>query len=183
MTTGYEQKEFDDLFRQYYPRLTAYACLLVEREAAEDITQDIFEHLWENWGKIYFHTSMESYLFKSVYNRCINNLKRNKFMDRFRIKTEEDIRKRGEINYYNPDNNDIIKELYIKDIRTEIDKAVNKLPKRMKRIFELSYVEEMNDKEIAELVGISNRTVEKHISLALKKLKVFLGNASLSFLW
>src|SRR5882757_3037632 len=78
LTQG-DEKAFEALFKLYYEKLTLFANRFVNNmPMAEEITADVFTHLWEKGHEISFSTSVSSYLFKMVQNRCLNYLKRQK---------------------------------------------------------------------------------------------------------
>jgi len=82
---------------------------------------------------------------------------------------EEINQKRAE--FYQPDNNEIIRRIEDRELRKEIYNAINELPDKCKEVFKLSYLHEMKNKEIADVLGISLRTVEAHMYKALKYLR------------
>jgi RNA polymerase sigma-70 factor (ECF subfamily) len=65
---------FDDIFHKYYKPLFAYACRFVCTEDAEDIVQNLLLWLWENRSNILINTSLHSYLFRSIYYRCVSSI-------------------------------------------------------------------------------------------------------------
>lgn len=74
------------------------------------------------------------------------------------------------------DNNEVMKKIENKELRNEIVAAINELPDKCKLIFKLSYLQEMKNKTIAEMMGCSQRTVEAHVYKALKILRNKLDN-------
>ena len=73
--------------------------------------------------------------------------------------------------FYQPDNNEVIRRIEDRELRKEIYNAINELPDKCKEVFKLSYLHEMKNKEIADVLGISLRTVEAHMYKALKYLR------------
>jgi RNA polymerase sigma-70 factor (ECF subfamily) len=169
-----DKKAYDELFKKFYPRLTGYACLFLEAQAAEDIVQDLFVYLWENSGSVKIHTSLEAYLFKAVYLRCLNQLKqrktRNSHHDFLRDYLSE-----VQSRLFDPDANESIRKLFMEDLRDEIRSAIDSLPERCREVFMLSYIYKLKNKEISEVLGVSLSTVENHICNALKVLRRKLG--------
>ena len=78
--------------------------------------------------------------------------------------------------YYDPDNNSVMRALFDRDRREAISRSVERLPQKQQEVFRLSYFEEKNHQEIADLLGISIRTVDAHIYAALKNLRSALQN-------
>ena len=170
-----EMEAFTGLFKIHYPGLKAYACLFVDSETAEDLVQDVFIYVWENKGNITIHTSIQAYLFKATYTRCLNYLNRQKMMTTNHRYIEKELRN-YETSFFDPDKNEIIRKLYMNDLRDEINQAIESLPQKCREVFTLSYLMDMQNKEISKLLDISVSTVEKHINYALKILRKLLQN-------
>ena len=88
---------------------------------------------------------------------------------------EEINRRRAE--FYQPDNNEVIRRIEDRELRKEIHDAINELPDKCKEVFKLSYLHDMKNKEIADVLGVSLRTVEAHMYKALKFLRNRLGSS------
>ena len=173
---------FNELYKQYYLSLRAYAELFLDEEEAEDVVQDVFLNVWIRRETLDGSQSLHGYLLRSVYNTSLNALKKKGHSDKYRSIYECEIE---EIvyKYYDPDTNDIIRKLYNQELRADIDAAINSLPARCREVFTLSYLHNMPGKEISLKLGISLSTVENHIHNALKllreKLKVHYANIPL----
>ena len=170
-----DREVFNSLFKDYYPSLKAYACLFLDNESAEDIVQEVFIYIWENKDNITIHTSIKAYFFKAVYTRCLNTIAHQKMRAKKHTNIEFEL-KNYEASFFDPDKNEIIRKLYMDDLHVEIDQAIESLPQKCREVFTLSYVKDMKNKEISELLGTSVSTVEKHINHALKVLRQLLQN-------
>jgi RNA polymerase sigma-70 factor (ECF subfamily) len=169
-TINQDQKsEFDYLFRKYFPRLRAFARVIVkEDEAAKDIVQEAFIKSWEEKDHIEWKT-FESYLFRMVRNRCLNhirdkNLAQQKKQDLTELNRFEEIYR---IDF-------VRNEPYLifeKELKDKLNQAIDQLPPRCKEVFVKSRMEGMKNREIAEELDINIKNVERHISSALKTLK------------
>lgn len=164
-----EREEFNALFRQYYPRLLAYAGLFLDEEFAKDIVQDLMVYLWEKSDTLIIHTSLESYLFRAVYQRCLNIIRHKKIKDTYCH--HKLICSESEAEYYDPDRNQVITQIFSKELRKILDDAIESLPPRCREVFIKSYIEGMHTHEIAIALNISERTAETHIYSALKQLR------------
>ena len=116
---------FESIFREYYLMLKNYAWQYVlEEDVAEDIVQDVFVHLWERRNSLKLKVSVKSYLFTSVYNRCLNRIKHEKVSLRFKkIKTEQE---KVRVAFYENSPVDKIKtpdEGYAAKIKKSIEEA------------------------------------------------------------
>lgn len=164
ITAGLKNRDktvFDFVFNYYYTGLCVYARSWVkDTDVAEDLVQDFFVKLWTNSSNIEITSSLKSYFFTSVKNRAINHLKHDKIKERFGVlaingSTEE----YSNWEYTEPELTELI------------EKGMQKLPPRCREIFILSRFEGKDNGEIANMLGISKRTVELQISNALKILR------------
>ena len=161
---------FNQLFREHYPALRAYAGMLVDDVLAEDFVQDIFLYTWESRQNISIHASIKAYLFKAVHNRCLNHFSHQDVMADKHQQILHELQKQ-EILQADPEKNPVIQKLFMNELRQEIHEAINNLPYKCREVFKLSYIEDYKNKQISQLMGISVSTVEKHINHALKSLR------------
>jgi RNA polymerase sigma-70 factor, ECF subfamily len=172
---------FNDLFRKHFPSLKTYGCLFVDADVAEDIVQDVFIKIWETKETLIIHSSPKAYLFKAVYTRCLNHINRQKMLLVNHQQIESEMRA-YEASFFDPDKSEIIRELYMNELRTEINQAIESLPQKCREVFTLSYLMDMKNKEISDLLDISVSTVEKHINHALRILRQLLSNKLTAFI-
>lgn len=166
---------YNQLFRRYYPNLLFYATRMVgDEEEAEDIVQDVFVELWKKRDSIDMGEQIQSFLYRAVYTHALNVLKHRSIADSYQSTMEEINLKRMEM--YHPDNNDVIRNIENLELRRDINRSINDLPEKCKEVFKLSYLHDMKNKEIADVMGISLRTVEAHMYKALKFLRDRLKN-------
>ena len=160
---------YKNLFRRYYPGLLFYATRLVGDEEAEDVVQDVFVELWKRRGYMEIGEQIQGFLYRATYTKALNVLKHRSIKEGYHSAIEEINQKRAE--FYQPDNNEVIQRIENKELRKEIQDAVNELPDKCKEVFKLSYLHDMKNKEIADVMGVSLRTVEAHMYKALKYLR------------
>lgn len=129
-------------------------------DTAQDITQEVFVRLYEKRDELLIHTSLKAFLYTSVKNRCLDYLKSNKI----RQKHKEAIQKESSVFTEE-------EEIEQTELQEKIYKAIQSLPDQNQKIFILSRFEGKTNQEIAEELNISKRTVETHISNALKKIR------------
>lgn len=154
---------FESLFREYFKVLTIYAKTYVkDLDLAQGLTQEVFVKLYEKKDTLNIHTSFKSFLYTSVRNQCLDYIKATKI-------------RRGHkeiIKYQNTgsevDHSDTVLQV---ELQEKIYQIINGLPEQRQRIFKLSRQKGKSNQEIAEMLGISKRTVETHISNAIKSLK------------
>lgn len=166
------------LCRERYVSLVSYARLFlagIDPAWAEDVVQDVLFSLWQNRRRLRDDESeLQAYLLRSVYNRCINYLKRAR-----RQKTFSDSYENRMLavlgDCWSPDRNPVIRSIFSADLRDLISDAVSKLSPRCREVFTMSYLDNFSNKEISERLGISLSTVENHMYIALKQLRATLA--------
>jgi len=159
---SFDRKQFEKLFKEHFQYLCNFALQYVEdMDTAQDICQKVFIALWEKREEVDPKKSLKSYLFTSVKNRCLNHIRdqkkyRSKVLDLdcgdIDIATEED-------------------HFSENDLKEKIEKALNQLPEKCRLVFEMSRFQNMKYREIAEELEISQKTVEAHMSKAMKSLR------------
>jgi RNA polymerase sigma-70 factor (ECF subfamily) len=158
----------EHLFARFYKPLRAYAFRYVNHKAtSEDIVQDVFLELWVRRDSIRFDDfdAVKSYLFKSVYNHSINILKWERLHDRCTLEDmDESVVLEKYISSYMFNRE---QSLLFKELDAEIAGFVETLPPQCKKVFSLSRTRGLRNREIAELLNISIKAVEKQISKAL----------------
>lgn len=154
---------FEVFFSRYWKRLYTYSYKILDNEyTADEIVQEVFIKFWEQLKNTQNQITLpEAYLFTAT-KRTIANRLRQKGLSQFQEQLFEDT-----IQIISRDNDSIEFE----DTQRVITAAIDELPEKCRDVFYLSRFEELNNKEIAEKLGISIRTVETHISNALKFLK------------
>ena len=135
-----------------------------DREEAKDVVQEVFTMLWAKRETLQVDY-LAGYLFRSVRNIILNQIAHEAVQDKF-ILSMEKFAASNEI----PDH--LIRE---KQLMAIIEREVAALSPKMREVFVLSRKEHLSHGEIADLLGISEQTVSKHVTNALKILRVRLG--------
>jgi len=161
---------FKKLYFDLQPRLYAFSRKFIDNiEQAKDAVQDVFLEFWERRQAIDVQISVRSYLFAMIQNKCLNLIRTQKQLDRYNSYAEIKL-KEAELYFYQDDQT-AYKNIFFKEIENIFDKSVDELPDNQREIFVLSRQEGLSNKEIAEKLDISVRTVENHIYRSLKRLK------------
>lgn len=162
---------FEAIFDRYWKRLFAYAVKIYKDEKiGEDIVQEIFISLWEKSNDTNI-LNLEAYLIRSVKYKVANHIRDLKFTP-VHLEILQNIP-----NTFKTEN-----DMEYEEFEKEIFNEIKKLPPKCQKAFMLSRFENYSNPEIAEELDISIRTVEKHISNALKFLKYTIGTHHLGIL-
>ena len=168
------KQQFEQLFRKEIARLHNFARQYVpDADTAMDICQQVFIRLWEKRDSLDTRDALRSYLYTSVKNRCLNYIRDNK---KYRSKildlecTDLDLMPSEDIDT----DSDALEN--------QIHDAISGLPEKCRQVFEMSRFREMKYREIAEELDISQKTVEAHMSKAMRLLRDALGHLRI-LLW
>jgi len=134
------------------------------REEAKDVVHEVFAMLWAKRESLQID-HLAGYLFRSVRNIILNQIAHQAVQDKYILSMEK-------FAAVNALADHLVRE---KQLQVIIEREIAALPPKMREVFVLSRKEHLNHKEIAELLGISEQTVSKHVTNALKILRVKLG--------
>jgi len=163
-----DQKAYTQLYDRFKGILYVHAYrILQDREDAKDIVQELFTVLWVKRSSLVFKTGIASYLYTSVKNRVFDKISSKKVASRYFESLRDFTLDEG----YSTD--DIIQE---KELSALIEKEIAALPDKMRQIFELSRKGNLSHKEIASQLVLSDKTVKKQVSNALRILRLKLGS-------
>ncbi|WP_229312200.1 RNA polymerase sigma-70 factor [Larkinella punicea] len=158
------RKGFELLFRHYYTPLCSHAVRFVySRQLAEDLVSEVFYQFYRTEAYRKVHSSFISYLFTAVRNEAYTHL-RKEFGKTDSIDATTENHLTG--NQPQPDS-----EVHFNNLFLAVNDAISQLPAQCRRVFLLSRFENKKYEEIATELQISPRTVEVHISKALKHLR------------
>jgi RNA polymerase sigma-70 factor (ECF subfamily) len=159
-----DRKAYEMIFKAYYQSVYASALRITkDGNSAKDACQEVFLELWKNRKKLHITSSLKAYLHRGAMNRSLNIIKsRNRHAGQNLETTPEIITKADtplQITEYH-------------ELKNQIEAGINQLPERCRQVFVLSRYEGKKYREIAELLGISIKTVENQMLKALKTLRV-----------
>lgn len=164
---------FEIIYKRYFKNLLIFAEYhTYDKDTAYDIVQESFVTIYEKFYDLKIESSLKSYLYQTVRNKCIDYLKHLHIEDKYKKQLLE-----AQINSCSIDIS------FDKNEDQRIKNAINLLPEQCKKILILSTFEEKTYKEIASLLDISINTVKTQISRAYKSLRKSLLNMKALFLF
>jgi RNA polymerase sigma-70 factor (ECF subfamily) len=165
-------KFFESVFLFYYGKVYSYAHRrLGSKWAAEEVTQSVFEKLWLHHDNILSrHTfrsvaDMNGYIFAMTRNAVVDWHRDNSSIMLVQEEFASDI-----IQVM-----DLSERLDLQRCLKVIDLTVNNMPQARRRVFVMSRYQNIPNAKIATILGISKRTVEKHLNDALRQLRIELA--------
>ncbi|HZK95119.1 MAG TPA: RNA polymerase sigma-70 factor [Prolixibacteraceae bacterium] len=176
-----DEETYIFLFREYYVSLCAYSRRYVGRkDIAEEIVSDTFLKIWENRKRLEINASIKAYLFHAVCNNSLNFLRKlkaeNNLGEYFKETSSENLG--FEVTSEEIEEQSLIME----NMNQKIEEAVNLLPEQQQKAFRLKRMEGRKTKEVAEIMGLSVKTIEMHLSKATLHLRQNLKDYLPSFL-
>jgi len=154
---------FEELFRAFHAPLCGFAYRYVRsREVAEELVQDVFLDAWERYEQGHAFDAPKAYLFAAVRNAAASYLRHQGVVERFEPETVE------LFSHSDPSPDAICRSA---ELSQALDRAVSRMPERCRLVFTLSREQGLTYAEIAQLLGISPKTVETQMGRAYKALR------------
>jgi RNA polymerase sigma-70 factor (ECF subfamily) len=161
-----DKAAYTEIYERYFSILYLHAYKkLRDEEEAKDIIQELFAALWHKRFELH-QTNLAGYLFAAVRNRVLDNYAHKQVSNKY-ISSFQDFLATA------PDSSEyLVRERQLSEL---IEKEIQALPPKMRKIFELSRKAHLSHKEIAEQLQLSEQTVSKQVTNALKMLRIKLG--------
>lgn len=161
------EQQFQRFFITNFPVVKNFARMLMKSESdAEDVAQDVFLKLWmqpEIWIN---KENIDGYIYTMTKNIILNRFKH--------LQIEQDYQNTAATDNLLTEligENETLNQIYYNEIQLLIQLTLEKLPEKRRYIFQLSRFKNLTNKEIAEKLNLSVRTVEHQIHLTLIELK------------
>ncbi len=170
---------FNAFYVHWYSRMKHFAReYVISDDDAEDIVQDIFLELINVYTPLASRVNIVAYIFTAIRNRCIDHLRRKIIAQESADRIQEEHLLTLQMKF---DSLEVLDEQLMqdRDIEQVIEKALQALPERCRQIFILHKIEGKKQKEIAQQLDISVKTVENQVAIAYKKLREELKDYSL----
>jgi RNA polymerase sigma-70 factor (ECF subfamily) len=162
-----DQAAFEEIYNRYWAKLYSSAYKRVRlKEVAEEIVQDFFTGLWVNRNKIYIQSSLINYLETAIRYQVFNYFQKEYVRRNYRQSVGLTL---------NDTVNSTEETILVNDLNRNVDNAIQRLPSKCRSVFELSRKGNKSNKEIGKALGISEKTVENHLTKALKRLRLSLN--------
>ena len=153
---------FEILFQKYYARFYNFVFNLTKNsQAAEDIIQNVFMKTWINRASLRPDQSIHNYIYVLSKREMLNHIRdRKAYVQVERLVMAEQ-----------PSEEVTDQSMALKELDERIRRFIADMPEQRRKVFLLSRYRGLTNKEIAEMMGLSVRTVDRHINLALTSLK------------
>lgn len=158
-----EEWALDSLFRAHYTYLCqAVFRVIGDRNLAEDLVQEVFYDMWRKRASLRIHQSVRAYLKRAAINRTLNYIRDQKMIIDDETALPYDLAS---------NQSGAVQLMEAAELKQHIEAAIGELPHRCRMIFGLSRFEEMTNRQIAEQLNISIKTVENQMTKALRILR------------
>lgn len=167
-----DEVAFTEIYNRHWKLIYVHVYkMLRDEDEAKDVVQEVFGNLWIKAASIKNNLNISGLLYTSARNKVFDLIEKNKVRNDYI----------GEIAVFMSDHaNEKVDTIDEKRILEILEREIQKLPPKMKEIFELSRKENLSHKEIAARLNISEQTVKKQVQNALKAIKPKLNDLGLS---
>ncbi len=162
-----DQKAARAFFNHFYEPLINFSMFyLGSIELAEDVVSDVFLKLFKNKKRLLKIRDIRFYLYKSVKNQSTTYLKRLKRKRSLDLDIDDFRMEEFILDSRTPED-----EYLSKELRAKVQKSIQSLPKQRRVVYQLITEDKLKYKEAAELLGLSVKTVDNHLTLAIKQIR------------
>ncbi len=170
---------FDYIYDLYWKQLFQYAYNRLQFEdAAKDMVQDVFISLWSKRDTLKITSSLSAYLFSILRYKLIDHYHATGVRKQHALRINQ---------IEHPSDNNVNQSVHTREINGLLHLSIQKLPSKMKEVFELSRLKGYSTRQISEQLNISEQTVKNQLSTALKRLRLnftdYLTIAAIYFLF
>lgn len=162
-----DEKAFAEIYERYWGLIFQHVFkMLGDKDESKDLVQELFTNLWIKADQIESDSNITGYLYVSARNKVINLARHNRIQKDYLTS----------LSIFASDSfNTTLEQLNAKDLSAALEKEIQYLPCKMREVFELSRNQYLSNKEIAQVLQISDKTVKKQINNALKILRLRLN--------
>lgn len=164
-----DELAFEQVFKSNYNQLSGFCQQFVhDQDKAQSLAQETFIHLWFNREKINTLNGIRSFLYTYAKSTCLNYLRHQKVINKYEDNYLQEKEKRLDVEVLESFD---FQSLEFSELEKLIEQSINELSERCRMVFRMSRFEGKMNKEIAEELDISVKSVEANITRALKTLK------------
>lgn len=162
---------FRYIFMKYFPKVKLFITHLIKSESiAEELSQDIFLKVWTSRKQLPGLRSFNAYIYKIAKNTALNYIDHKYVEDTYMA------------NFTPETSTNPIDEIEARELELLIQLTVDQMPEQRRKVYTMSRVENLKSEEIAIILNLSKKTVENHLSLALKDIRNILTTVFLFFI-
>ncbi|MFZ4261948.1 RNA polymerase sigma-70 factor [Sphingobacterium sp. HJSM2_6] len=162
-----DESSFRLIFKHFYGALVSFATsVTANNELSEDLVSDLMLKVWIQPENLKNVQNLKTFLYVSVKNRCLNELERNKRHTNYLNNLQT-----YPLNSISPED-----EYQVKELSHNIQHAIQQLSPKTKMVYILLRDNDCSYAEVAEILSISPKTVDRHLQIALKKLRDSIKN-------
>lgn len=162
---------FDAVFLSFYDKIKFFVGGFVRsQDTAEEITQELFMKVWDNRAALDPGKSFSSYMYTLARNASLNFIKHKYTESSYLSQLPHD-----------PQSESSEELIFASEIQLLIDMSVAAMPEQRRKIYVMSRNEGISNDKIAQQLGVSKKTVENQLSLALKEIKRVVSSILLFF--
>jgi RNA polymerase sigma-70 factor (family 1) len=175
LVKGGDHAAFTEIYNRYWDVMFIHTIkMLRDEDEAKDLVQELFASFWAKSSTIEIKSNLSGYLYIAIRHKILNHIRQRKASDDF-------ISLLG--IYIEEHQNTTVELLNEKDLALALDREIMNLPAKMRQIFELSRKQKLSHKEIASELDISDKTVKKQISNALKIIRSKINDTARIFIF
>ncbi len=158
---------FSEIYGRYWDILYVHCLKMLKDEAeAADVVQDLFITLWTKSSSLDVKINLSGYLYVMARHKVLNTIRKrkndSKFIDALSM-------------FVTTQDGTILEKINEKELAAAIEAGIQDLPSKMREVFEYSRKSYLSHQEIADQMGISDKTVKKQVANAIKILRLKLS--------
>jgi RNA polymerase sigma-70 factor, ECF subfamily len=165
-----DEHALEETYKSSFSPLVSYAAGITGQvQLAEEIVQDVFLKIWQDRLKLDVKESFKSYLFKSVHNHSLNAVRQLKT----RKESANSITSEKTWQFISDNfriDDDLVERIFSYETEAIVDRTIRELPDQCRKVFILSRIDSLSNREIATRLGLSENTIRTHIYKALQKI-------------
>lgn len=168
-----KENGFEYFFNKYYDHILGFCIQFIyDKPESKGITQEAFLNLWESRNTIEKVGGVESFLYTYAKSKCLNVIRHNKVKERYKSRSLNQQEKALDYHILNSMQFDSFSLMELEHL---IARSIEELPEKTRTVFVKKRYDNKKNEEIASDLDISTKTVEGHMTTALKILRIKLS--------